>query len=424
MFDIDYIRKYDQNFFDTYCAKRHLDPKQILALKELDEQVRNLKTSIQNKNALVNKLSSQFTALVKANDQVKLAALKAQVQQIKSEIAKDEQTYNSLSTQLTDGLMRLPNVPAEEVPLGLDEKENVPQKYFLSPTKFDFVPKAHWDLMVEHHLVDLKASQYICGSRFIVYTGLGARLIRALQWYTLDCNLSHGYTEVLPPVIVDAQALYNTSQLPKFQEDLFQLTVDNKYLSPTAEVQLTNMHAEEILKESDLPYHYTANTACFRSEAGSAGRDTRGVIRQHQFYKTELVKICKPENSKQEHEALTKDAEYILESLKLPYRRILLCSGDMGFGAIKTYDLEVWLPSYNNYKEISSCSNCGSFQARRMKMRVKGADGKMYYPHTLNGSALAIDRLFAAIVENYQQADGSIVIPEPLRKYMGGIEKI
>ena len=181
MFDIDYIRKYDQNFFDTYCAKRHLDPKQILALKELDEQVRNLKTSIQNKNALVNKLSSQFTALVKANDQVKLAALKAQVQQIKSEIAKDEQTYNSLSTQLTDGLMRLPNVPAEEVPLGLDEKENVPQKYFLSPTKFDFVPKAHWDLMVEHHLVDLKASQYICGSRFIVYTGLGARLIRALQ---------------------------------------------------------------------------------------------------------------------------------------------------------------------------------------------------------------------------------------------------
>lgn len=424
MFDIDYIRKYDPAFFETYCSKRHINLQTILDIKELDEKVRSLKTNIQNNNALVNKLSSQFGALVKANNQPALTDLKNQVQQVKQDIAKEQVEFDDLSQKLIDALMRLPNVPAPEVPIGIDEKENVPQKYFLEPTKFDFTPKAHWDLMVEKHLVDLKASQYICGSRFIVYTGLGARLIRALQWYTLDCNLNHGYTEVLPPVIVDAQALYNTSQLPKFQEDLFQLTVENKYLSPTAEVQLTNMHAEEILKESDLPYHYTANTACFRSEAGSAGRDTRGVIRQHQFYKTELVKICKPENSKEEHEALTKDAEFILESLKLPYRRILLCSGDMGFGAIKTYDLEVWLPSYNNYKEISSCSNCGSFQARRMKMRVKGADGKMYYPHTLNGSALAIDRLFAAILENYQQADGSILIPEPLQKYMGDIKKI
>ncbi|MBQ5492531.1 MAG: serine--tRNA ligase, partial [Mycoplasmataceae bacterium] len=248
--------------------------------------------------------------------------------------------------------------------------------------------------------------------------------IRALQWFTLDCNINHGYLEILPPVIVDEQALYNTGQLPKFKEDLFELTENNKFLSPTAEVQLTNLYANKILKEELLPLNFTANTSCFRSEAGSAGRDTRGVIRQHQFYKTELVKIVKPDTSEMEHETLTKNAEYILEALNLPYRRILLCSGDMGFSARKTYDLEVWLPSYNAYKEISSCSNCGDFQARRMKMRVKDNDGKIYYPHTLNGSALAIDRLFAAILENFQQEDGSILIPEVLSKYLNGIKKI
>ena len=424
MIDIELIRKQDLNYFVDYCNKRHFNLEVIKEIKELDKQVRALQTKIQNNNASINKLSDQFGILIKNKQEDELSKLRQQVQQLKQDILNEQEQYDNLSKELTNKLLRLPNICAKDVPLGNDENDNVVQKYFNKPTTFNFKPKAHWDIMVEKELVDLEAAQYINGSRFVIYKGIGARLIRALQWFTLDCNIKHGYLEILPPVIVDEHALYNTGQLPKFKEDLFELTQDNKYLSPTAEVQLTNLYANKILKESLLPFKFTANTSCFRSEAGSAGRDTRGVIRQHQFYKTELVKIVKPDTSEIEHETLTKNAEFILESLNLPYRRILLCSGDMGFSANKTYDLEVWLPSYDAYKEISSCSNCGDFQARRMKMRVKDNDNKIYYPHTLNGSSLAIDRLFAAILENYQQEDGSILLPEVLWKYMDGIKKI
>ncbi len=424
MIDIELIRKFDTDFFLNYCSKRHFDINQIKEIKELDKQARVLLTKIQNNNAEINKLTEQFAVLVKDNKKEQLEKLRSNVQKLKQNIQEEQIKYEEINQILLDKLSRLPNIPASDVPEGVDENQNVFQKQFMEPTKFNFKPKAHWDLIVENNLVDLEASQYINGSRFVIYKGLGARLIRALQWYTLECNINHNYEEILPPVIVDQQALYNTGQLPKFKEDLFELKENNKFLSPTAEVQLTNLFANKIIKEDKLPYYFTADTSCFRSEAGSAGRDTRGVIRQHQFYKTEIVKIVKPETSCKEHEQLTLDAEYILESLKLPYRRILLCSGDMGFSAQKTYDLEVWLPSYNAYKEISSCSNCGDFQARRMKMRIKGSDNKIYYPHTLNGSALAIDRLFAAIIENYQNPDGSITIPDVLLKYFNGIEKI
>lgn len=424
MIDIELIRKQELDYFIEYCNKRHLDIEVIKDIKELDKKTRVVQTKIQDNNALINKLSAQFALLVKNKEESKLEELRKQVQSLKQDIINEQEQYETLSKELTNKLLRLPNICANDVPIGIDENENVVKKFFSKPTTFIFEPKPHWDLMVQKKLVDLEAAQYINGSRFVIYKGIGAKLIRALQWFTLDCNIDHGYLEILPPVIVDEQALYNTGQLPKFKEDLFELTENNKFLSPTAEVQLTNLYANKILKEDLLPLNFTANTSCFRSEAGSAGRDTRGVIRQHQFYKTELVKIVKPDTSEKEHEILTKNAEYILEALNLPYRRILLCSGDMGFSAKKTYDLEVWLPSYNAYKEISSCSNCGDFQARRMKMRVKDSDGKIYYPHTLNGSALAIDRLFAAILENYQQEDGSILIPEVLSKYLNGLKKI
>ena len=424
MIDIELIRKQELDFFVEYCNKRHLDIEVIKDIKEFDKKTRIVQTKIQDNNALINKLSAQFASLVKNQEEDKLEELRKKVQILKQDIINEQEQYEILSKELTNKLLRLPNICAKDVPIGIDENENVVQKFFSKPTTFSFKPKPHWDLMVQKNLVDLEAAQYINGSRFVIYKGIGAKLIRALQWFTLDCNIDHGYLEILPPVIVDEQALYNTGQLPKFKEDLFELTQNNKFLSPTAEVQLTNLYANKILKEESLPLNFTANTSCFRSEAGSAGRDTRGVIRQHQFYKTELVKIVKPDTSEIEHEILTKNAEYILEALNLPYRRILLCSGDMGFSARKTYDLEVWLPSYNSYKEISSCSNCGDFQARRMKMRVKDSDVKIYYPHTLNGSALAIDRLFAAILENFQQEDGSILIPEVLSKYLNGIKKI
>lgn len=424
MLNMDLFRKYEEEKIINYCQKRKIDQVLVKEIINLDKQARILQTKIQDNKAKINNYSKEFSIYLAKHEDEKLNELKQKVQSLKVENNQFQLKYDEINDELLQKLYFLPNFPQDDVPDGLDEKDNVLQKKFSTPRDFNFNYKAHWDLMVEKKLVDLDAAQRISGTRYIIYKGLGARLIRALQLYTLECNLMHGYEEYLPPVIVDEKALFNTGQLPKFQEDLFKLQNEKKYLSPTAEVQLTNLFAGELIKEENLPLNFTANTACFRSEAGSAGRDTRGVIRQHQFYKTEIVKICKPEDSAIEHEKMTRDAEYILESLNLPYQRILLCSGDMGFSAQKTYDLEVWLPSYNAYKEISSCSNCGDFQARRMKTRARTIDGVIYYPHTLNGSALAIDRLFAAVIENYQEADGSITIPEPLRKYMNNMEKI
>jgi len=324
-------------------------------------------------------------------------------------------------------LINLPNIPAEDVPIGADESANVEVRQWSEPREFDFEPKDHVDLGEALGILDTERATKIAGARFSILNGAGARLERALVNFMLDIHTrEHGYTETLPPFMVNEGALFGTGQLPKFEEDLFKLTDErNFYLIPTAEVPVTNYYADEILEAKDLPKYFTAYTPCFRSEAGSYGRDTRGLIRQHQFEKVELVKLTLPENSDEEHEKLTANAERILQLLGLPYRTVVLSTGDMGFGSRKTYDIEVWLPSQNTYREISSCSNFGDFQARRMNLRFRRAGGaKPEFAHTINGSGLAVGRTWVAILENYQQSDGSIQIPEVLQPYMNGLEKI
>ena len=344
--------------------------------------------------------------------------LKKEVVSLKTKIEKKEKEIKVLEDKLNIELLNIPNIPDVSVPVGKDENENVEIKKVFNPKKFDFAPKPHWDLAVSNDIVDFERATKVTGSRFVIYKNNGSKLIRVLQSLTLEMHLKAGYNEFLMPVIVNENSLKGTGQLPKFKEDLFELASTNYYLSPTAEVQLTNYHANEIIDENKLPLKYTSSTINFRSEAGAAGKDTRGVIRQHQFYKTEMVNLCKPEESFDLLEKMVNQAESILEILKLPYRRIVLCTGDMGFSSAKTYDIEVWLPSYDSYKEISSCSNCLDFQARRSMIRYRNKKtNKTEYIHTLNGSGLAIDRLFAAIIENYQNKDGTITIPDILKKY-------
>jgi seryl-tRNA synthetase len=338
------------------------------------------------------------------------------------ETARDE-----ADAAMHDLLAGLPNIPDADVPVGPDEAANREVRKWGGIREFDFEQKDHVDLGEALGILDQERATKIAGSRFAILNGAGARLERALVNFMLDVHTTeHGYTETLPPFLVNRTALFGTNQLPKFEDDLFHIKDERGFaLIPTAEVPVTNYHAEEILDAKDLPMLYTAYTPCFRSEAGSYGRDTRGLIRQHQFEKVELVKLSLPENSDDEHEKLTANAERILQLLGLPYRTVVLSTGDMGFGAKKTYDIEVWLPSQNMYREISSCSNCGDFQARRMNLRFRRAGGaKPEFAHTLNGSGLAVGRTWIAILENYQQADGSIVIPEVLHRYMNGVEKI
>ncbi len=390
---------------------------------KLDKEYREILIKIEELNAKKNTISKQVAQAKTKKDEASAKKLMAEVSEMKSSSADLEKKKAQLEAKLQDEMLGIPNLPHDAVPTGKDEHDNKEVKKWSEPTKFDFKPKAHWDLAVENGLVDFDRAVKLTGSRFTCYTLYGAKLIRALIQYTLDENSKAGFQEMLPAVILNSKSLTGTGQLPKFEEDLFKLT-NGWYLSPTAEVQLTNYFSGEILPEKKLPIRFTADTCCFRSEAGSAGKDTKGVIRQHQFYKTEMVILANPKTSYDEHELMTRQAEKLLEGLSLPYRRIILCTGDMGFGSCKTYDIEVWLPSYNSYKEISSCSNCEDFQARRMMLRFKGKDGKNQYVHTLNGSGVAIDRLWAAVVENYQQADGSIKIPEPLQKYMNGLKVI
>ncbi|MDE5651508.1 MAG: serine--tRNA ligase, partial [Ureaplasma sp.] len=379
-------------------------------------------SNLENLLSQRNKLSKEIGILLSQNKKNAADELQNQVRKLNLEIDELEIQKNNIGKELTSILEIIPNLCDDSVAVGKDENENVPQKYFKEPTKFDFNPLPHWELAEKLKLVDFDRATKISGSRFITYTNDGARLYRALVQFTLDNNVDNGFIEILPPVILNSSSLYATGQLPKFKEDAYFLNVDEDFcLSPTAEVQLVNLHRDEII--NNLPIRYTANTPCFRSEAGSAGRDVKGVLRLHQFYKSELVVICDPEESWNEHEKITRTAETILEKLELPYRRLLLCTGDTGFASAKTFDLEVWLPSYNAYKEISSCSNCLDFQARRAKIRTK-KDGKNILVHTLNGSSLAIDRLWAAIVENYQQKDGTILIPTALRPYFMNKEKI
>lgn len=423
MLDINKIRKDLDSVKKKLARRKNEWVAEVEAIAKLDKKYRDVLADLEDLKAKRNASTKDVGAAKMAKDEAKAKKLQAAVVTLKEKIADLEKKQAKLETELKDKMLGIPNLPHDSVPTGKDETENKEVHKWSEPTKFDFKPKAHWDLAVEDGLVDFERAVKLTGTRFTCYTKNGAKLLRALIQYTLDSNTAAGFQEMLPAVILNARSMTGTGQLPKFEEDLFKLT-NGYYLSPTAEVQLTNYYGGEILPVKKLPIRFTANTCCFRSEAGSAGKDTKGVIRQHQFYKTEMVILANPKDSYEQHEYMTRQAEKLLEGLKLPYRRIILCTGDMGFGSCKTYDIEVWLPSYNSYKEISSCSNCEDFQARRMMLRYKDEDGQNKYVHTLNGSGLAIDRLWAAVVENYQQKDGSIKVPEPLQKYMNGLKVI
>jgi seryl-tRNA synthetase len=374
-----------------------------------------------------NAASKEIGALMQQGKKDEAEAKKTEVAGLKEKQSELEKRRDEAEAEMRDLLANLPNLPAAGVPIGADESANLEIRKWGEPREFDFEAKDHVDLGEALGILDLERATKIAGSRFAILNGAGARLERALINFMLDVHTTeHGYTETLPPFMVNRKALFGTNQLPKFEEDLFHIKDEREFaLIPTAEVPVTNYYAEEILDAKDLPKYFTAYTPCFRSEAGSYGRDTRGLIRQHQFEKVELVKLSLPETSEEEHEKLTANAERILQLLGLPHRTVVLSTGDMGFGAMKTYDIEVWLPSQNTYREISSCSNCGDFQARRMNLRFRRAGGaKPEFVHTLNGSGLAVGRTWIAILENYQQADGSILIPEILQPYMNGLEKI
>jgi seryl-tRNA synthetase len=426
MLDINFVRA-NLDAVKRKLEDRGFPPDALERFSELDERRRALIRERDDLNAARNRESQEIGKLMKAGQKEDAESRRGAVREIGDKIAAIERELGRVEEDLNQIMVTLPNLPHESVPVGGDESANQEVKRWGAPPVFSFEPRDHVDLATRLGLLDLERAAKITGARFAILTGSGARLERALITFCLDLQTRrHGYTEVQPPFIVNERTLFGTGQLPKFEADLFKLTDErNLYLIPTAEVPLTNIYADEILDGARLPINMTAYTPCFRSEAGSYGKDVRGLIRQHQFDKVELVKITRPEDSYDELEKLTRDAEAVLEALGLAYRRVTLSTGDMGFSAAKTYDIEVWLPSQNTYREISSCSNCESFQARRAQIRFRREQkAKPDYVHTLNGSGLAIGRTWLAIVENYQQEDGSIVIPEALRPYMDGMEKI
>ena len=392
--------------------------------EELDRERRRLLGEVERRKAHRNKSSEQIAVLKKQKQDA--SALIQEMKLLGEEIKQFEQQVRQAEEKVRELLLEVPNMPHSSVPVGGGALENKEVRRWGEPEKFDFEPKAHWDLGPSLGILDFERAAKIAGGRFAVYFGVGAKLERALANFMLDIHTGeHGCTEVLPPFLVNSASCYGTGNLPKFADDLFRLEGTDYWLIPTAEVPLTNLHRDEILEADRLPVRYSAWTACFRSEAGSYGKDVRGIIRQHQFQKVELVSFSLPERSLDELETLTGHAETVLQRLGLPYRVVVLCTGDMGFASAKTYDLEVWLPSSGEYKEISSCSNYGDFQARRANVRFRrGKGGKTELVHTLNGSGLAVGRTWLAILENYQQADGSVVIPEALRPYLGGQERI
>ena len=400
------------------------------AFEQLEHQRKTLQVQSEEAQAKVNTLSKQIGELMKQGKRDEAEAVKVEVAQVKALQEQLNQDLPQIQAALDDLLLRIPNLPHTSVPVGKDETENVEVRKVGTPKTFDFEVKDHVDLGAALGL-DFEKAAELSGARFSLMKGKVARLHRALAQFMLDTHTQqHGYTECYTPYIVSDAALLGTGQLPKFAEDLFHVTRGgdesklSQYLIPTAEVTLTNIVRDEIVAEKDLPLKFTAHSPCFRSEAGSHGKDTRGLIRQHQFDKVEMVQVVQPENSYAALEEMVSHAENILKLLELPYRVITLCTGDMGFGAAKTYDLEVWVPAQNTYREISSCSNCEDFQARRMKARFKGEDGKNRLLHTLNGSGLAVGRTLVAVLENHQNADGSINIPLALRPYLGGLEKL
>ena len=423
MHDIKAIRDNPASF-DAGLARRGLPPMAADLLK-IDAERRDHVQKLQDAQARRNAASKEIGEAMKTGDKARADALKAEMGSIKDFIASGEAVERDIDQRLNAALAVIPNIPLEDVPDGTDETGNVEVRRWGTPPSFAYEARQHFDIGEWLGLMDFEAAAKISGARFVVMKGQLARLERALAQFMLDHQTgTNGYTEHYVPYMVNDATMYGTGQLPKFAEDLFR-TTDGRWLIPTAEVSLTNLVRETILEEASLPMRLTAYTPCFRAEAGSAGRDTRGMIRQHQFSKVELVSITTPEQSRDELERMTACAESVLQKLGLAYRVLRLCTGDMGFGSRMTYDLEVWLPGQNAYREISSCSVCGDFQARRMEARYKPADGKgTRYVHTLNGSGLAVGRTMVAILENYQNADGSVTIPEALRPYMGGAEKI
>lgn len=422
MLDLKRIR----SDFDTIAKKlatRGVEEKTLLELKALDEKRRELLVKAESAKAERN-LASDAIAQAKRNKEdasqqiAAMQTLSADIKAIDTELATIDEQLNQIITIL-------PNTPHDSVPVGDDEEDNVEVRRWGTPREFTFEPKAHWDLGEDLDILDWERGAKVTGARFLFYKNLGARLERALYNFMLDEHIAEGYQEIITPYMVNHDSMFGTGQYPKFKEDTFELDGTNFVLIPTAEVPLTNYYRNEILDSKELPIYFTAMSPSFRSEAGSAGRDTRGLIRLHQFHKVEMVKFAKPEESYEELEKMTANAENILQKLGLPYRVLSLCTGDMGFSAAKTYDLEVWIPAQNTYREISSCSNTEDFQARRAQIRYRDeADGKVKLLHTLNGSGLAVGRTVAAILENYQNEDGSVTIPEVLRPYMGGISVI
>ena len=422
MHDIRLIRENPEGF-DTALARRGVAP-QSAAILGVDAARRDVATRMQEAQARRNEASKAIGAAMGKGDKAAAEALKAEVAELKTALPALEEDERRLTAELNAALAAWPNLPAADVPEGEDEAGNVEVSRWGTPRAFDFQPKEHADLGPPLGL-DFETGTLIAGARFTFLRGAMARLHRALAQFMLDRQTAeNGYTECNPPLMVRDEAAFGTGQLPKFSEDLFK-TTDGRWLIPTAEVSLTNSVLEQILPDAALPLRMTALTPCFRSEAGAAGRDTRGFIRQHQFEKVELVSITRPEDSDAEHERMTEAAESILQALGLPYRKMLLCAGDMGFTARKTYDLEVWLPGQGAFREISSCSNCGDFQARRMNARYRpeGAKGTEFV-HTLNGSGLAVGRTLVAVLENYQQSDGTVDVPEVLKPYMGGVTRL
>ena len=416
MLDIKLIRENPEKINEL--LKRRNPELSIDKIIEIDAERRKIQAQADELRAK-RKTESQKIGMMKKNGE-NTDAIQEEVRALGDEVKALEEKQVELDNTQRDMLLRTPNTPDESTPIGKSEDDNIPVKYWGEPTKFNFEAKAHWDLCEEKNLVDFERGVKISQSRFTLYRGKGARLERAIIQFFLDLHTEeHGYEEILPPFMANAATMTGTGQLPKFAEDMYKCVDEDLYLIPTAEVPVTNIYSGEILSEDDLPKYMTAYTPCFRREAGSAGKDTRGLIRVHQFNKVEMVKLTTPESSPAEHEKLTRDAEICLEKLGLPYRRVALCSADIGFSANKCFDLEVWLPSYNAYKEISSCSNYGDFQARRSNTRYRTKDGQIRFVHTINGSGLAVGRTFAAIVENFQQEDGTIIIPEVLRKYTG-----
>ncbi|MBY7665155.1 serine--tRNA ligase [Staphylococcus agnetis] len=419
MLDIKLFRTSPEHVKEK-IALRGDDTSVVDEILNLDTKRRELIQKTEELKSERNK-ASEAIAQKKRNKENADDAIKAQ-REVGEKIKAIDTELKEVDDALHDKLSRIPNLIHDDVPQGADDTENVEQKKWGTPRTFDFEPKAHWDLLESLKMADFERAAKIARARFVFLTGEGAKLERALMNYMLTKHTTqHGYREMIAPQLVNPKAMYGTGQLPKFEEDLFKVEKEGLYTIPTAEVPLTNYYRDEIIQPGVLPEKFTGQTACFRSEAGSAGRDTRGLIRLHQFNKVEMVRIEKPEDSWNALEEMTGHAEAILEELGLPYRRVILCTGDIGFGSSKTYDLEVWLPSYNDYKEISSCSNCVDFQARRANIRFKrDKDAKPEYAHTLNGSGLAVGRTFAAIIENYQNEDGSVTVPEALVPFMGG----